>query len=116
MATHTPVPPGPSIGRFTDKVIHFVLYLVLTLLAGRWCLSASRAASTRATPTRTLIKWAAGFALYAAFDEWSQQFVGRSTSLGDFLADVAGVAVAAVFLVRRSRRRPISPGTAGAPL
>ena len=110
VATHTPVPAGPPMGRFTDKAIHFVLYLILALLAGGWCLSAGRAASARAAPTRTLIAWAAVLTLYAAFDEWLQQFVGRSMSVGDFLADLAGVAIAAVFLLWRRRRRPISRG------
>ncbi len=113
-ATHTPVPPGLPVARFTDKVAHFFLYLLLTVLAARWYALAEGPAPVQSAPLRSLIAWASVFILYAAFDEWLQQFVGRSMSAGDFAADVVGVVAATAILVRRRLVRPISPAPGGA--
>ena len=50
---------------------------------------------------------AAGLVLYAAADEYFQQFTGRSTDLDDWLSNV--VAIAAVFAVLEWRRRRSLP-------
>ncbi|MCB9845619.1 MAG: VanZ family protein [Phycisphaeraceae bacterium] len=48
--------------------------------------------------------------LYAALDEWTQQFVRRHTALDDFLANLVGVALGAIALwlltIRAARSRP----------
>ncbi len=52
-----------------------------------------------------------GIALFAAADEWHQQFIsGRGTSLGDWAADLAGallgILIARYFLPVSTLRRP----------
>ena len=78
-----------------DKVAHFLAYLVLGALLARG-------------QSRTRMSAAAACALgiaYGASDEWHQSFVpGRSTELGDWAADSAGV-LAGVALYHWMRRR-----------
>ena len=100
--THRPFTGGvglPIAG--ADKVIHFALYFVLTMLGGRYL-----AASGRVLNLRLLIAWACVYAAYGALDEWLQQFVARTPSWGDWLADAVGIILATVVLARR--RRPPS--------
>lgn len=106
VSTHIPVPDtGPfTIGRF-DKLIHFGLFSVLTWLAARYFDSTGRSS------VRTLLVWAMIFTAYAALDEWLQQFVGRSMTLGDWVADTLGVATATLGLCVLARR--ISEPAAG---
>ncbi len=101
--THTPVVPG---GRFqfdyADTIAHSVLYFVLTLLGG-WYL-ASRGALTPGS----VLAWAAIYAAYGVLDEWLQQFVRRSMTLSDWLADVVGVVLASLWLLRSATRAKLS--------
>lgn len=98
-ATHVPVPgAGRPLLPHLDKLVHAVIYFLLTWLGGRHLL-----ARGTEIPTRSLLWWAAAYAVYAALDEWLQQFVSRTMSLGDWLADVAGIAGATLMLARRSR-------------
>ena len=91
---HVPLPTGAPAIVGGDKGIHFALYLVLTLLGGR----CQRASGARAS-VPSLILWAVIYTAYAAFDEWLQQFTGRFTSFGDFVADVIGVAAGTALLI-----------------
>jgi len=130
---HIPVPER-TIPRLhvSDKTLHFAVYFGLTLLSGL-ALRARHQRRQRAagfsprgapdadpTPTdetgprerRTrlsyrlsLLLWAAIYVLYGAFDEWSQQFVHRSTSLADWYADVLGILTATVLLIAWSLLR-----------
>ena len=50
---------------------------------------------------------------YAAFDEYLQQFVGRSTDLDDWLCDVAGIIAVLVLLEWRPRCRCHCPDGSG---
>jgi VanZ family protein len=95
-ATHVPVPKDAPRGpEGLDKLIHFGLYGLLTLLGAR-CVE-----SYHETPNRDWVwPWALLYALYALFDEWSQAWVGRDTSLGDFIADLLGIAFASFILLR----------------
>ncbi len=104
---------GTALLPHGDKIIHFGLYYVLTMLGGRHLLASrgrQRAAgfSLRGYPrglkpaTRCLL-WAAVYAVYAAADEWLQPFVGREMSLGDWIADVIGVASATLTITLRRR-------------
>ena len=100
--THRPFAGGvglPIPG--ADKVIHSALYLVLTMLGGRYL-----AASGRVLNLRLLIAWACYYAAYGALDEWLQQFVERTPSWGDWLADAAGIILATAVLARRGH--PVS--------
>ena len=51
-----------------------------------------------------LAVWAAVYIAYAVLDEWLQQFVGRTTSFVDWLADVAGVLAMSLALLGFRRR------------
>jgi VanZ family protein len=95
---HIPLPTGPPAVVGGDKGIHFALYFVLTLLGGRCQQTGGRPA-----PVYSLILWAGIYAVYAAFDEWLQQYTGRVTSLGDFAADVIGVAAGTALLIALRR-------------
>jgi VanZ family protein len=78
----------PHFPRNSDKVLHFIEYFVFTFLIWRaigrghiWFFNAQKALVT------ALIT-----ATYAASDEFHQLFVpGRSCSIYDWIADVAGI-------------------------
>jgi VanZ family protein len=102
------VPPdlvGSGFG-INDKVVHLGLYSVLggalawgVWKSGRWV-----------TPVLLLVL---GFA-YGALDEWHQSFVpGRDPSVGDFLADCAGVLLGFFFLrsILKARARGLPDDT-----
>ncbi len=109
-ATHFPKLELPLRVPQPDKLAHFVAFGLLAFLLWKFAESFRRPVSPGFAPRAFLI-----IAAYAAFDEWLQQFVGRSTSLIDFLADLggAGVVLALLELHRRfgpaARRRPVSP-------
>jgi hypothetical protein len=97
--THVPLVSGGHFRfRYADKTIHFVLYFFLTYLGGRYLSAIGRARSTM-----SLIGYAGMYAAYAAFDEWLQQYTGRTMSFTDWLADAGGIVLATVWLVRRRR-------------
>jgi VanZ family protein len=80
---------GPRIPNF-DKVVHFSVYGLLGTLA-------CRAGRGGAGAWWALVAVSA----YGATDEWHQSFVpGRSSELGDWIADTAGAALA-IMLYRR---------------
>lgn len=94
-----------------DKLVHVLLYAVLAaLLATALAPPRSRAAPERSRRTVMLIALAAVIAtLYGVTDELHQLFVpGRSSDVGDLLADAAGALIgtgATAALLRRRRRR-----------
>ena len=86
------LPPDVGTGGFevNDKLVHLGLYAVMgaALAWGGW--------RTRRGAGSLLLL--IGFS-YGAIDEWHQGFVpGRDPSLGDLLADCAGVIVGFLFL------------------
>ena len=87
----------------SDWIIHTAFYFVLTWLGGQCLFAPDRGASIR-----TALGWAVVYALYAALDEWLQQFVGRTTSLSDWLWDLVGIAAATVILELRQWYRALS--------
>lgn len=97
---HIPVPDvALGLPPWWDKPVHAVLYGGLTLLAG-WH------AATRQTtkPCRTLLFWMFIFCLYGVVDELFQPLSNRTASVGDWTADVTGVALATAWLMLRQRR------------
>jgi VanZ family protein len=101
---HIPIRgPVPRVVPHGDKVIHFVAYCLLAWLGGRHQLATRRSRSVA-----VLIMWAAAYAAYATADEWLQSFVGRTMSLGDWLADLLGVTVATVVLALGRRPSGLS--------
>lgn len=88
-------PPFPG----ADKVVHFVLYFGLTWI-GAWRLRGNHAGHRPAT----LLVWAGVYVAYGGIDEWLQSYVGRTMSLFDWFADVAGVVAASVVIVLSTKR------------
>ena len=89
-------PPFPE----ADKVVHFVLYFGLTWIGG-WRLRANPAGHS----LTTLVVWAGIYVAYGGIDEWLQSYVGRTMSLYDWFADVAGVAAASIVIVLSKKRK-----------
>jgi len=89
---------------YADKIIHLVLYFLLAWLGGRYFFVAGRAVSIA-----KLVAFAGIYGLYAAFEEWSQKFVGRTMSLGDWLTDAVGILLATLLLALQ-RRSNTDPG------
>ncbi len=111
VVNHRPLPGSIGLpGVWADKAVHFGLYLVLTLLAGWYLSSAGRRPSVR-----SLLMWAAVFLVYAGFDEWLQQYVGRTMSLADFIADAAGIAAGTLVVANRRRKPQPAMPAAGSP-
>jgi VanZ family protein len=84
VATHTPPSGMPNI-QVSDKLLHFVGYLVLGSLA-LWQGLTPNIRPGRKTLLMTLFCLAA----YAAFDEITQPLVGRACELMDWTADTGG--------------------------
>jgi VanZ family protein len=82
-----------------DKVVHFGLYAVLAFL------------SARGARQHGIGSWSGivfGIAMFAALDEWHQQFIpGRSMDVRDWAADVTGALLGVwIFgMVRRHREQ-----------
>lgn len=84
--THIPLPQQLQQ---SDKLAHFTAYMVLAGLVSiflglRW-------RASLATPVVAII----AVALYGALDEYTQQFVNRSTDIADWIADLCGASVGA---------------------
>lgn len=99
--------PGRDLPRAfpgADKLVHLALYAPLGVLVGR----ALRREGRRVELAATTLLWAGTLALFAAVDEWHQDFIpGRSSDRIDWLADVvastAGLILATTSL--RSEQR-----------
>jgi len=84
VGTHLPEGPEPPFFEINDKVLHAGAFTVLSFLI-LWVSSFHRSLSAvRVVLILTLV------AAYGTFDEWSQQFAGRTTDPADFAADMAG--------------------------
>jgi VanZ family protein len=103
----THIPRVPSLGPVTehDKTAHLVAFAVLAfILATTWQLNAGELSLAQLGWAWVLLM------LYAALDEWTQQFVGRQASVADWLADLIGAAagLSLFFWFRRwIRHRPL---------
>jgi VanZ family protein len=88
LATHLPMPHVESAPRFTDKVVHLVMYAGFTFLLSLWIMSKK--------PESPHLKWLVlGTAVvYAALDELLQvPLESRSADVWDFMMDVIGAAL-----------------------
>jgi len=78
----------------SDKVFHFVAYLVLGFLLW-WAINGD----TKVAWSKPKVWW---FLLvvvwYGAFDEWLQSYVGRTCDIHDFIADLAGIGASLLIL------------------
>lgn len=109
--THMPVsgPKGLPLPYF-DKLVHFVMFSLLVLVGWRHHRTLERSGSARFRLT-----WGAIYLAYAAMDEWTQPLFGRTMSLGDWVADAAGVVVMSAILHFRSRPHGLSEPVAREP-
>ena len=100
-STHKPRAPRPPV-EIGDKWAHFLGYGGLSFLVGTTLWLASPRFH-RLLPLWVLLVGAA----YGAFDEVTQQFVGRTPDLRDWFADCAGTAVGAgvLFVAQQIDRR-----------
>lgn len=93
--TSIPSPPGPPGGiPHLDKVVHFIMYAGLGWLVAR--------AMTARNP-RSLALALLAIVVFAALDEWHQQFVMRDPNMIDWIADVLGAATGLLAASRVSR-------------
>ena len=105
--THKP-PAPPKEGGINDKLQHALAFGAGSFLLGVTLWASGRAGRSPATvPAWVLIL----VALYGAADELTQPIVGRVADPGDWLADLAGAAVAAAVLY--ALRRLTRPREAG---
>lgn len=92
LLTSIPGSDIPQVGflsfRGSDKLVHATMYAIFALLATHSLLRAGR-------PLRQVVVMVIlGIALFAAMDEWHQQFIpGRSMDLFDWLADLSGATI-----------------------
>jgi VanZ family protein len=103
VATSFPRPDRflPPVFPGADKIVHFTLYAILALLVHR--------AVASSVARSTLLGIALGLVLFAAADEWHQQYIpGRGVDAADWLADVAGIG-AGLLIAESARRRRESP-------
>ncbi len=109
---HVPVEcGGPTLVPHGDKIIHFGLYYLLAWLGGRHQLAARRRQRAAGSslrgyphglkPAARCLLWAVVYAAYAALDECLQPFVGRTMSLGDWIADLIGISLATLTITLR---------------
>ncbi len=84
--THIPGSMIPDYARYNDKLMHFVAYALLSLLYG----------VTVAVKGRKGLLWmllvTIFLVIFAAVDEYTQQFFGRTTDIEDYYADLRGIA------------------------
>ncbi|MFN8583649.1 MAG: VanZ family protein [Gemmatimonadaceae bacterium] len=81
-----------------DKVVHFSLYLVFGYLLMR--------ARAGAISWLLVGRIVVAIAIFAALDEWHQQFIpGRDMDRLDWLADMTGAAVGILIFLQAKRRR-----------
>lgn len=88
LVTHVPMPgTGEVLIPNLDKVVHFFLYLFLSLLMAFWLGTEKSAGAT--------VAWTLGIGLaYAVLDEGAQTLIpSRHASVGDWIADSLGVIV-----------------------
>ena len=99
---HVPLPDRTlEHVHLSDSVLHFMVYFILTGLGAYHLWRTSGGAFTV-----TVMRWALIYTGYAACDEWLQQFVHRTPSVDDWLADLGGIAVATGIAMVFGRRFP----------
>jgi len=86
--THYPINIPPGLMASSDKIVHFVVYMMLTIsFLVSWELSAGIL-----RPAHYFLVWLFG-TIYGAFDEITQIPVGRQCDGMDWLADIVGIVV-----------------------
>jgi VanZ family protein len=102
--------PNPDVGGVgfpgADKIVHGMLYLVLGWLVAR----AIAVDPPQRQSVLSFMSLLAGLALFAALDEWHQQWIsGRSADVRDWGADLFGAMIGiAAARIRSFRREPLT--------
>ena len=92
--THIPIPQVVYEAKVSDKTLHFVAYLIFTFL-----LCSAVSPNKKINWRKKTIWWLVlVMVAYAVIDEWLQQYIGRSTDLTDFFANMKGVATGLILL------------------
>lgn len=100
-ATHFPKLRLPGAPPDSDKVLHLGAFGLLAFVFWRFFEAQGQ------RPSKKFVLGAAVTLLgYAAIDEYLQQFVGRSTDLGDWIADAGGIVIVLAVLSFLAWRRP----------
>lgn len=98
--TSIPSPPtAPGGVPHLDKVVHFLLYGGLGWLVVR----ALRTRRPKALVIALLV-----LAVFAALDEWHQQFFARDPAILDWIADVVGASAGMLAALRVRRMERVS--------
>ncbi len=105
IATHYPRVRIPDQIPGNDKLVHFTAFGLLAFL--RWRFELAR----RPIGNRFVWVTTGVLILYAAFDEYVQQFVGRFTDPLDFLANAGGIIGVLAVLELHRRWRPLPENT-----
>lgn len=106
MSSRTNIPePGFWLPPYADKIMHGVLYAILSSLAYVW------ARAMHFTPFRALLLAIPLASIYGITDEWHQSYVpGRHPDVYDWIADTVGAAWVVVLAWRESsRQKNITP-------
>ncbi|HEY9427512.1 MAG TPA: VanZ family protein [Gemmatimonadaceae bacterium] len=86
--------------RDSDKLVHGTMYAIFAFLAVRSLLRAGRPL------LQAVLVVMLGIAIFAAVDEWHQQFIpGRSMDVFDWLADISGATIGTLAATMASRVR-----------
>jgi VanZ family protein len=101
VATHLPPPEGPPPYMISDKLLHFLGFVVLGMVS-IWRITGG-GVRLRA---RVGLLWCLGLVAYGLFDEVTQPLVGRTFEWADWIADGCGAAAGVLFAAVCSRRAP----------
>ncbi len=99
VVTHLPPPKVTAPPLVNDKVLHFVGFAALGIV-GIWRLNGTSRPIRLAEAAVVL----AGLAVYAAVDELTQPYFGRSCEFGDWVADVCGAFIGVLIGLACHRR------------
>ncbi len=100
--------PGDEIPEWEiphiDKIVHFLMYLVLSLSLARALTGKIRETVSWTRYSRRLIFCILCIFIFGAIDEWHQQFVpGREMSLADWFMDALGALLGALLTIQYRR-------------
>lgn len=94
VATHIPIPDFVRDAHMSDKMLHYLAYLMLVSLL--WFAVSPQNRVNWKKPKVWIVL--AVIVWYGAMDEWLQGFVNRGVDVGDFKADLVGAMTGLVIL------------------
>ena len=92
--THIPIRHALKGITMSDKILHYLAYLILVVLL--WFATNT---GKKVNWRRAAVWWVLLVVVwYGACDEWLQSYAGRNSSLGDFAANLAGALTGLILL------------------